>query len=277
MVTAFLTHWTMRYLAYPLGAVYFASFLFALWISDDLLFPIGNGRHAHYQDSEAYLKLTAADGKKITARYLPNHGMPYTILYSHGNGEDLGDADALLRTLHDSGFSVFAYDYHGYGTSEGKASERALYVDIDAAYAYLTGPLAIPPERIILLGFSLGSGPSVDLAARKPVAGLILQSAFTSAYRTMTRYPIFLCDKFRNLAKMEQVRCPVLIIHGRNDRNISFYHGQTLYRVAHEPKRCLWVDGAGHNNLPDAAGDAYRKALQEFARLIDSSRAPSHR
>jgi len=111
----------------------------------------------------------------------------------------------ILERLHKAGFAVFAYDYQGYGTSQGKPSEQNAYRDIDAAYQYLTAQLKLPSERIIVYGRSTGGGPSVDLASCQRVAGLILESTFTSTFRVITRVPLYPFDKFANLSKISSV------------------------------------------------------------------------
>ena len=84
----------------------------------------------------------------------------------------------------------------------------------------------------------------------------------------MTRAPVLPFDKFRTLAKLERVRCPILVMHGEQDEVIGFWHGQKLYERANEPKRRLWVRGAGHGALEAVAGERYRRALEEFAEFL---------
>ena len=220
-----------------------------------------------YRDTSSTVKLRSRDGVEISATYLPNPDATYTILFSHGNAEDLGTLAPELESMRALGFSVFAYDYHGYGTSGGKATEQNAYEDIDAAYNHLTQVLKVPPDRIIAHGRSLGGAVAIDLASRKPLGGLIIESSFVSAFRVVTGYRIFPFDKFRNLDKIEHVRCPVLVIHGRQDEVIPFWHGEQLFELANEPKTNFWVDGAGHNNLKLVAGADYVRALKGF---IDS-------
>jgi fermentation-respiration switch protein FrsA (DUF1100 family) len=199
---------------------------------------------------------------------LANETAKFTILYSHGNAEDLGSVRFKLEAFRQMGFSVLGYDYQGYGTSEGKPSENATYRDIDAAYEFLTVEQKIPANRVIAYGWSLGGAVAADLASRKPLAGLILESTFVSAYRVMTRAPLIPFDKFRSLAKLEKVKCPILVMHGDRDEVIGFWHGETLHEQANEPKRNLWVKGAGHTDLAVVAGERYSRALKEFAELV---------
>jgi abhydrolase domain-containing protein 17 len=251
-------------------AVYGLLFIFAIFFSDRLMFQ---PQLPSYKDTGDILKLTTDDGTQISAIYLKNPSARQTILYSHGNAEDLGDIMPDLIDLRDSGFSIFAYDYHGYGTSQGKPTEDRVYQDINAAYDYLTIKLGVAPENIISYGRSIGGGPAIDLASRKPVGGLIIENSFMTAFRVLTNIPLFPFDRFRNIEKIKRVGCTVLIIHGKNDEVIPFKHGQRLFEQAKEPKRSLWVDGANHNNLRWTAGKIYSTTLLEFSELVEQNRS----
>ena len=109
----------------------------------------------------------------------------------------------------------------------------------------------------------------MELARRETVSGLILESTFTSAYRVVTRWPLLPGDKFKNLSKLSAIDCPVLVIHGRNDRTIPFHHGESLYAaVRSKSKQHLWVDSADHNDLRRWAGEAYRESIIRFAEKL---------
>ena len=256
---------TFKRLVRSIIFIYACFCLYVFFFADGKIFL---PQPSSYQDTSEILKLTTADQIQLSAVYLPNPASTYTIVYTHGNAEDLGDIRPVLQQLRDIGFSVFAYDYRGYGTSQGTPSERNAYRDIDTAYNYLTQQLRVPPQRIIAYGRSVGGGSAVDLASRKPLAGLIMESCFTSAFRVVVPIPILPFDKFRNIGKIKKVKCPVLVMHGKADEVIPFSHGQQLFAAAFEPKRYLWVDEAGHNDFIWAAGDRYAKTLHEFAQLI---------
>jgi fermentation-respiration switch protein FrsA (DUF1100 family) len=224
---------------------------------------------ASYKDSEQIIKLTTADGAKISAIYLPNENSSYTILYSHGNAEDLGSVRHKLAELHSMGFAVFGYDYHGYGTSQGQPNEKAAYQDIDAAYEYLTNELHVSPDHIILHGFSLGGAIAADLASRRPVGELILESTFVSAFRVVTTMPMPF-DQFTTLAKLKNIKCPILVVHGRADRVVKFWHGQMLFDNANEPKQFLWIENAGHGDVSYVASEQYEQVLRNFAGLAQT-------
>ncbi len=216
------------------------------------------------------LKLITDDGKKISALYLHNPKAEFTLLISHGNGEDLGSILHWLMTFYQNGFSVFAYDYHGYGTSEGSPSENNTYRDIDAAYQYLTFILKVPTNRIILFGRSLGSGPTIDLASTSPCAGVIIESGLLTAFRVITGIPLLPVDKYRNNQKIKKIHVPILFIHGTQDEVIPFWHGTQLFKLANSPKKSFWVQGALHNNVTEKAGKEYFKVITEFAKSLSS-------
>ncbi len=261
---------SMTRLLFSLLFIYGAVGLWAYFGSDRLMFL---PPPASYQDKPPFLKLQTSDNQEITAVYLPNAQAKYTILYSHGNAEDLGDILPRLYQLRDLGVNVFAYDYQGYGTSQGNPSEINAYQDINTAYEYLTQKLKIQPAQIIVYGRSIGSGPSVDLAMRQPVGGLILESAFTTIFRVMTKIPLYPFDKFVNIQKIPKVLAPVLILHGDADQVIPFAHGQELFNaVTHPDKLSLWVKDAGHNDLLETAGNSYIEKMQEFLQLLDQGK-----
>lgn len=245
--------------------IYACLCIYAYFFTDRIIFL---PQPSSYEDSNRILKLTTKDGAKISAVYLPNPQAKFTILYSHGNAEDLGDIQFVLEELRSLGFAVFSYDYRGYGTSQGKPTETTTYKDIDAAYNYLTQQLGVNPKKIILYGRSVGGGPSVDLASRKPVGGLILENTFVSTFRVATQITIVPFDKFNNIAKIKKVRSPILIMYGKADRVIPFWHGEKLFATANEPKRVLVSETAGHNDFREVAGKKYDRALQEFTQLI---------
>lgn len=115
--------------------------------------------------------------------------------------------------------NTVSYEYTGYGESHGRlATEQSVYNDINAVFLYLTKNLRIPESRIILYGRSIGSGPTCWLAERHEVAGVILHSAIMSTVRVVLKTKWTLpIDKFPNINRMENIKCPVFVIHGLED------------------------------------------------------------
>lgn len=210
----------------------------------------------------------AGGGDSVAVQHLPNPAAEFTILFSHGNAEDLGHDQPFLRALRDAGFAVLAYDYRGYGRSTDRLpTEKRAVEDAEAVYRYAVRELGIRPDRLIVHGRSLGAGPTLALATRHEVAAVVLESAFTSTYRVVTRAPLLPFDRFPNLVRVRSLDVPVLVIHGTRDRVIPASHGRALFAAAAEPKRALWVEGAGHNDVAWSAGPRYVAALVELSRL----------
>lgn len=250
------------------GLLYIALCGDALFFADSLIFQ---PHRSSYEDNPGILKVTSSNGRKISAIYLPNASARFTLLVSHGNGEDLGDIRDWLDDMRQAGFSVFAYDYQGYGTSQGKPSEQAAFDDESAAYDFLALNLATPPDRIIIFGRSVGTGPAVQLATRRPAAGLVLQSPFLSAFRVLTRVPILPFDRFPNYKRIRHVHCPVLIMHGTSDSVIRIWHGRKLFELANQPKEFVAVEGADHNDVSPAVTRIYNQALVKFASSLEGN------
>lgn len=239
--------------------------------SDRLIFQAPSSSYTdamlRLQPAVQVVKLKSGD-KTITAAYLPNPNARYLLLFSHGNAEDLGSDVPWLEHLRDAGFAFLAYDYRGYGTSEGRSSEKTVYEDVFAAYAYATEQLQFPPEQIISYGRSLGCGAAIELAYRKPVAGLIVEAPFVTAFRVLTRVPLLPWDKFRNVDKIRKIHVPVLVIQGENDHVVPPSHGRRIFASANEPKYSLWIPGAGHNDVTLIAPKQYIAAVTKFANRL---------
>lgn len=244
--------------------------LYAWFLSERQVFLPQPARYGEAEISQLLPVGAGRDSRQIALLSLPNPAAELTLLYSHGNGDDLGGIRPMLELIRDAGYNVVAYDYAGYGLSEGRPTERNSYQDIEAVYRYLVDERQIPPDKIVLYGRSVGGGPSLYLASREPVGGLIVESSFVSIFRVLTRVPLLPFDKFPSLSRIRQVQQPVLILHGTADTVIPFWHGKALYAAAPGPKRSLWVEGAGHNDLQVVAGDRYVQALREFSLLVRS-------
>jgi fermentation-respiration switch protein FrsA (DUF1100 family) len=213
------------------------------------------------------IRLATPDGVTLHARYWHNPQATHTLLYFSGNGEELGALASYLPNYVAAGFSVLTYEYRGYGHTGGTPSEAACYADAHTLLRWLNAQ-GTPSERVIAFGFSLGGGSATELARTEPLAGLILESTFTSAYRVMTRWPLLVGDMFQNERKLAQVRCPVLVLHGTADPVIPPWHGEALAAAAKEPKRFLLVRGGGHGGLEAVARDEYWRTLREFAATL---------
>jgi uncharacterized protein len=173
---------------------------------------------------------------------------------------------AGLRRL---GLNLLAFDYRGYGESEGSPSEEGLYRDAQAAYRYLRENRQVPAERIIVFGHSLGSTVAVDLVSQVPAAGLILDGALTSVIdRGQELYPYIpvrwiSASRFNSLGKMPQIRIPKLLLHGVRDEMIPLAHGRRLFAAAVPPKTFVELQ-AGHGDAFEVDSAKYFGSIAQF-------------
>ena len=178
--------------------------------------------------------------------------------------------DELTVNIADNGESsphIAAVDYPGYGLSDGSPDEEGCYRVVHRLYDWLIETRGFKPEDIIVVGFSIGTGPATELAATKPVGGLVLQAPCLSAPRVVTKVRILPIDPFPNLKRIGKIKCSLAVIHGTDDSIIPFAQGKELFGLAPEPKRFVAVEGADHNDLIAVLGlDEYRKLLMEIAK-----------
>lgn len=235
------------------------------WVSDSLLF---RQIPASYARDYRYFGVETASGYSIACRFLSNQSSRYLIIYSHGNAEDLGHIEGLLKGFRGAGLNVLAYDYPGYGLSGGKASEKACYNALEAVIRFAHEKLGFPKENIILHGRSLGAGPAVEMCKRGKYGGLIIESAFISAFKVVIGIDWLPWDRFRNLRKISSIEEPTLVIHGGKDEVVPFSHGQALFEALKSPKLYYWADTAGHNDLVAYLGDEYWTLISDFIRYL---------
>lgn len=241
-------------------------FLFGWLGSESMIFlPHPPG----YKDDPSTIKLKTASGVTITAHRYGPEDAAWTILFSHGNAEDLGDLRRIFKRLGAAGFQVLAYDYPGYGTSEGTPTEQGCYEAIDAAWTHAVEVLKVAPEQLIIYGRSVGSGPSTYLATRRPHAGLILQAPFTSCFKVALPITVLPFDRFPNAARIQHYEGPLLLLHGERDRVVPVHHGREVFRLARGPKRSVFHEHAGHNNLIARLGRQWIAELQTFAKSLE--------
>ncbi len=217
--------------------------------------------------------LLPSGSETLAALYYPADSQ--VILYSHGNGEDLSTVRHKLRKFQQRGFAVIGYDYQGYGASTGKPSVKGAYCNIEAVYRFLTESEKIPPEKIIVMGYSVGGGPSCWLASRFPVSGLILEAPFASAFQVVLPFPGLPGDRFPNLRRIRSCRVPILIFHGEKDRIIPVRNGKKLFEAAPQPKKLILVPKAGHYDLQEHLGEQYWIEIQEFIASLENRLRPA--
>jgi fermentation-respiration switch protein FrsA (DUF1100 family) len=216
------------------------------------------------QVSAADVWLRARDGVRLHAWWIDPPGARIATLFLHGNAGNITHRVSHIREITAAGSALLLLDYRGYGKSEGRPTERGLYADAEAGYEYLSA-LGRP---IVAHGESLGTAVAVDLAAKRPCAGVVLEAPFPSARAVAARVlpgigPLLIFS-YDSASKIRSVHAPLLVLHGDRDSVIPFELGRALFDAAAEPKAFWKVPGADHNDLVEAAGERYRERLREF-------------
>ena len=225
-----------------------------------------------YQDVWISVPKTNNKTDKIHGWWIPaQQADAPTILYFHHNAINIGANVSQALQFHELGYSVFLFDYRGFGLSEGEfPTESQVYQDARFAWDYLTQERQIPTNRIIIYGHSLGGAVAIDLAAKQPQAAmLIVHNSFTSIRDMTKRFGLYwlfpmellLKQRFESLEKIETVKMPVLIITGAKDLQIPVAMGKRLYQAAVTDKQLIIIPDAGHDNH---LSKHYRQQLSKF-------------
>lgn len=221
------------------------------------------------------VRFTAADGTQLHGWYLQGEPGRPLVVFCHGNAGNISHRVDNLRLLRQLGLSIFIFDYRGYGQSDGQASEAGTYSDGRGALDWLKGK-GWTPERMIFFGRSVGAGVILQLALERPPAGLVLESPFTSI-KGMGRhhYPFLwllagwaLEARYDNLAKISQLKTPLLIFHGEQDEIVPLQMGRELFEKAPQPKQLYAIPRAGHNDTYDVGGAGYWQQWRKFMERI---------
>jgi hypothetical protein len=239
-----------------------------------LLFPIPTiarttPQAAGFGEAEEHV-LTTEDGEKVIVWHVPPKPGHAVILYFPGNGDFLAGRVGSFREMVSDGTGLVALSYRGYAGSTGQPSEQGLLRDAAAAYAFTSARYGA--DKIVVWGFSLGTGVAVALAAEKPVGELILEAPYTSTLdiaSALFRFaPVryLMLDTFRSDQRISRVSAPLLIMHGTSDDVIPLRFGEHLFALAREPKQLVRFPGGGHDNL-----DAYG-AIETARGFIDAAK-----
>lgn len=168
---------------------------------------------------------------------------PKTLLYFHGNAGNASFRERPLKILRPY-FNILIIEYSGYGRSKGEPSEEQLYKDGQNAYDFLRK--TENPENIVIYGVSLGGGVATRIARDNECSGLILQSTFSGIDDFLPSILSFLAPWFPNRENLKHVRCPVLILHGHQDKVVPYRCSETLRQV--KPDAEFFELQGGHND-----------------------------
>jgi fermentation-respiration switch protein FrsA (DUF1100 family) len=236
---------------------------------------------------------TSADGTRLHGWFVHAEGEPKgTVVHLHGNAQNLTSHYGFVAWLPRAGYNVFAFDYRGYGRSEGSPTIPGVMADGAAAIEYARGRADVDGDRILVLGQSLGAAVAATVVGRQQcpgVRGVVLDSGFSSfsgivadkMRATMVLAPLSflapgLIDDADSPDRYVGRIAPrsVLLLHGKADRIIGSQHSERLYALAGEPKELHLVEGADHLEAMNNGGGAHRRiTLQFFQRCLKNGSA----
>lgn len=227
--------------------------------------------------------LSAADGSRVEAWWFaPKDAPAPAVLFLHGNSDYVESRIEYGDFYQGQGYGAVLLEYRGYRRSTGVPSEVALREDAVAAYDWLASRPEVDRTRIAVHGASLGGAVAADLAGRRPVRALILQSAFTSLPDMFGRYgaPPFLARyRFDTEAALKRYRGAVLILHGSEDEVVPFAHAERLRAAANGQARVVAVASADHDLPTDwtSFGQTITAFLADFLGLSAQSKKAAPR
>ena len=241
-----------------LGALYLAVIAYFYSIQRSLLyFP----SHTYSTPSEVRadpslreFAVQTADGVALKGWYAPSTEKALTLVYFHGNGDDLESSAPIAALYLKAGYGFLIAEYRGYSGLPGTPTEAGLY---DDARAYLRGLIAsgVDPKRIILFGRSLGTGVAVQMATEFQTGGLILLSPYRSIPEVAeNQFPflpaeLLIKDRFQTFKKIASITTPLLVANGGQDDVIPPSQGRSVFALANEPKTFFFAATAGHNDM----------------------------
>jgi len=253
------------------AVVYCLVLLVLLFLENMLVYPAPRYPEGDWQATwleHEDISFNSADGTKLHGWYVEHPQPKAVILYCHGNGTHVAYTAEFLAEMRDEfQVSIFAFDYRGYGRSEGKPAEKGILEDADAAQEWLAKRAGIEKKDVVLMGRSLGGGIALHLAAENGARGVILQNTFTSLHdAAASHYPwvpvrLLMKNPYDSLSRISRYSGPLFISHGTADRIVPFAHGQKLFAAAPGPKEFFEIAGGDHN---DSEPEHYLPALHKF-------------
>ncbi|HYX81088.1 MAG TPA: alpha/beta hydrolase, partial [Gemmatimonadales bacterium] len=224
-------------------------------------------------------ELRMHDGTRLVGWYLAAEGgegaakerRTPALLWFYGNGETIGAIWPIIRDFRPSNAALLVLDYPGYGASDGRTTEAGIYEAGDLAYDALVSRADVDRARVYVYGRSLGTAVATHVAATHDVAGLILESPFTSARDMAARhyriFPQFLVRLgLDNIDRMPRIHCPTLVFHGTADVLVPIKMGREIAAAAGGPVEFVMIEGAGHNDTYELGGNTYKEKIAAFIR-----------
>lgn len=215
------------------------------------------------------INYTTKDNVIIHGWYIYSKENRGTIIFCHGNAGNISSRIGQSKFFSNLGFNTLLFDYRGYGKSTGSISVEGTYLDSEGAWEYLIVTKKIKPENIIIWGRSLGGAVAIWLAHKKDPALLVAESTFTSLSKIVSDNcfcflaPIAATNDYNSIKIIKNVKCPILIVHSKDDEIIPFYHGITLFKNSHIKKKFVQIRGR-HNSGTSLSRKTYLNGVNNF-------------
>jgi alpha-beta hydrolase superfamily lysophospholipase len=238
--------------------------------SEDLL--------ANFREYENRQVLFAGGGGKQLRGWFFQHPTSNLVyLYCMGRASDIPKNLEHIRMLLETGASVFIFEYHGFGKSQGRPTLVSVVEDAFKAISLLINKLGYAPQQIITYGESLGGGIATQLLTRYRVLGHVVQSSYTSLediakemLPLLKVYPqaLFPNPRLDTVATLGSNKTPVCIITGVHDEVIPAHHSHTIYEAAAGAKRLVLLQNSGHREIEKTDREAFIRELSQFLRSL---------
>ena len=232
--------------------VYIFVVVFLFFYQRKLLYhPSENNYLDETQLNHTIEKTFIQSNDKLVSWYFKKNPKFKTILFFHGNAGKLDNRVYKLNELSKLELNYLIVAYRGFSGNAGKPTESGLYEDANFAKIWLNKN-GVKDKDIIIYGESLGTAVAIDLASRYNFSGIILESPFTSMLDLAKKYyPIFpvkliLKDRYESRKKLNDIKSPVLVMHGKKDKIVPFYMGEQILEALSSPKFSYFNDYDDH-------------------------------
>ncbi len=228
-----------------------------------------------FKNYEVFFK--ASDGKRLHGWMFINPNSTKVLLLHPGNAGDILGRLTFVRMLLDAGASVFTYEPRGFGLSEGSPSVSSVCEDGVSAFDFLTTTQGYKPDHIVLYGISLGAAVATYVSTKRPAAGIILQSGFSSLEKIAKEqvpllkiYPSWMFPRpsMNTAETLAKPHAPLLLLHGEMDQLIPIAHSQRIYAHAASPKQFVICPHSTHTSIDQRDKKLFISTIATFVRKL---------
>ncbi|MDE2593477.1 MAG: alpha/beta hydrolase [Burkholderiales bacterium] len=223
---------------------------------DNILYDVPTRAGLNFEE----VTFTSQDGTALTGWFIPAAGIQDprqakgTVIHFHGNAQNISAHWRFAQWLPQHGYNLFAFDYRGYGTSQGRPNVKGVFEDSNAAINYVRQRPDVNPDKLIIFGQSLGGTNAIAAVGsgnRQGIRAVIVEATFSSyssiASDKVPGAGLLMNDDYsaqRYIARISPI--PLVLIHGTDDKVIALKHSQQLLALAGPPKQLIVVPGGDH-------------------------------